>query len=141
MRTLILVVLTLLGLESCGGNRPDFSGDEAGRPASVDQGGKAKIEFRNTRHDFGRVSQGEKLVHTFIYRNTGDAPLLIYSARADCGCTVPEYDTSPLGPGKRGNLKVVFNTQGFRGLQTKTIHLQTNTDDGVITLAVRAMIE
>jgi hypothetical protein len=140
MREYILfAVLIILVSISCGRNNPEFSGQTLEVNDSLNEKGTAEIEFRTTRYDFGNVSHGEKLAYTFIYKNTGDIPLVIYSARADCGCTVPEYDDKPLAPGQEGNLKAVFNTQGFRGYQTKTIQVTTNA--GMQTLALRAVIE
>ncbi len=133
----IQIFTMLILLTSCG------TGADSGQgftEASVHEGG-GYIEFRNIRHDFGTVRHGEQLVHTFRYRNTGDAPLVIHSASADCGCTVPEFDGRPLGPGEEGSLRVVFDTRGFRGRQVKTINLFTNADNALVTLALRAMIE
>lgn len=141
MRILFFLAVTFLFCAGCGRNAPASSGDTADNPSVANYAGEADIEFRTTRYDFGNVSHGEKLVYTFVYRNTGDVPLIIYSARADCGCTVPEFDPRPLEPGKEGRLKVVFDTQGFSGRQVKTIHLVTNTSNSMTTLALRAMIE
>jgi hypothetical protein len=43
-----------------------------GRPVAV---------FPALIHDFGQVDRGDKLQHTFIVRNEGDAPLEILSAK------------------------------------------------------------
>ncbi len=141
MRTLLIACFIFSMLVSCTGTRSEEIKESAGLTQSVRQEGTAIIEFRESRYDFGNVSHGEKLAYTFIYKNTGDAPLVIHSARADCGCTIPEYDSEPLAPGKEGRLKVVFNTQGFMGYQAKTLQLLTNAKDPVVTLAIRAIIE
>ena len=49
------------------------------------------ITFKETEFDFGDIKQGEKVEHTFEFTNTGEADLLIITARASCGCTVPEF--------------------------------------------------
>ncbi len=141
MRTLLIACLILSMLVSCTGRSSGEMKEPAGLAQSGRQDGTAIIEFRESRYDFGNVSHGEKLAYTFIYKNTGDAPLVIHSARADCGCTIPEYDSEPLAPGKEGRLKVVFNTQGFMGYQAKTLQLLTNSKDPLVTLAIRAVIE
>lgn len=129
----LLFILVLSA--SCGSSSPDGNSSAV----QTDTLGIAGIEFRSQRHDFGDVKHGEKLVYTFKYTNTGDVPLIIYSARADCGCTVPEYDDEPIAPGKVGNLKVVFDTRGFRGYQTKSVQVTSNA--GLQTLAIRAVVE
>lgn len=45
-------------------------------------GGTPKIFFPDTSHDFGPVAQGSKVSHTFVVRNTGDAPLKLIKAKA-----------------------------------------------------------
>jgi hypothetical protein len=129
-------VFILLLSFACGTSTAEVSGNGE---VSEDEAGMAEVNFRTQRHDFGNVRHGEKLVYTFIYKNTGNVPLVVYSASADCGCTVPEFDKEPLLPGREGKIKVVFNTQGFRGYQVKTVQIMTNA--GLNTLAVRAMVE
>ena len=52
--------------------------------ATADTGndGTPKIFFPETSHDFGSVAQGSKVSHTFVVRNTGDAPLKLIKAKA-----------------------------------------------------------
>ena len=134
-KALAPLLFGLVVLASCGRNAPDV--ESSIEPS--DTLGVAGIEFRSQRHDFGTVKNGEKLVYTFRYTNTGNIPLVIYSTRTDCGCTVPEYDDEPIAPGKEGNMKVVFDTRGFGGYQTKSIHVSSNA--GNQTLAIRAVVE
>ena len=44
--------------------------------------GGPKVHFAEPEHDFGSVSQGEKLTHTFIVTNVGDEPLKLIKAKA-----------------------------------------------------------
>ncbi len=48
--------------------------------ADTGEGGP-KIFFPETSFDFGTVSQDSKVTHTFIVRNTGDAPLKLIKAK------------------------------------------------------------
>ena len=50
--------------------------------ADTVNGGTPKIFFPDTSHDFGSVNQGSKVSHTFVVRNTGDAPLKLIKAKA-----------------------------------------------------------
>lgn len=95
--------------------------------AKKDQKGKAAIEFRDKVYDFGTVKASKGMVvHEFEFTNTGDAPLMIISAKADCGCTRPKFDAAPVKPGKRGKIKVTFLTEGQRGYISKDIKIRTN---------------
>lgn len=86
----------------------------------------AKIEFEEKLFDFGMISQGDTVLHTFVFKNTGTAPLSILSARGSCGCTVPSYSKTPVAPGESGKVAVKFNSAGKLGGQNKTVTLITN---------------
>lgn len=88
------------------------------------------MTFAKESHDFGQVNEGDKVVYDFFFTNTGKSALIISSAAATCGCTVPEYPKKPLTPGKTGIIHVVFNSTGKSGMQNKTITLTTNTFKG-----------
>lgn len=60
-------------------------------------GQKAKIEFEKNSHDFGTISEtGGPAVYDFVFKNTGDAPLILNSVRASCGCTTPSWSRQPI---------------------------------------------
>ena len=44
-------------------------------------GGGPHIYFPGPSHDFGTIAEGEKVSHTFVVRNTGDAPLRLIKAQ------------------------------------------------------------
>ena len=73
--------------------------------------GHARIQFKAYQHDFGNMVEGEIVSYIFTFTNTGTAPLLISSASASCGCTVPKYSKKPVQPGDSGELEV-FLTAG-----------------------------
>jgi hypothetical protein len=85
------------------------------------------MTFTETEFDFGDIKQGDRVEHTFEFTNTGEADLIITSARATCGCTVPEYTEEPIKPGKSGKIKVTFNSTGKKGQTSKTITVVCNT--------------
>ena len=102
--------------------------------------GIPQIEFLRDSHDFGKIVEGEIVSYTFQYRNTGKGGLVITSASASCGCTVPKYSKQPLGPGETGKLEVVFDSQGKQGVQNKTIAIRTNAKKGRNILIISAEV-
>ncbi|RMF28619.1 MAG: DUF1573 domain-containing protein [Bacteroidetes bacterium] len=87
----------------------------------------AKITFEEERFDFGRVSEGTVVEHTFHFTNTGRVPLLISDARSTCGCTVPEWPKNPIPPGGKDSIVVRFNTDGKVKRQKKPVTITANT--------------
>jgi len=99
--------------------------------ASPDSG-KAKsslpvFQFKDEEHDFGSITQGEKISYAFRFKNVGVTDLVIRSANGSCGCTVPEWPKDPIPPGKEGLINVTFNSEGKEGMQHKTVTLIANT--------------
>jgi hypothetical protein len=103
-------------------------------------GSDAVISFKEYEHDFGKVTEGEKVAYVFGFENQGTSDLVIRSALTTCGCTVPKYDKKPISPGKGGTLEVVFDTSGRSGMQTKTITVRSNASIPAVILKITADI-
>ncbi|MBT3207017.1 MAG: DUF1573 domain-containing protein [Bacteroidetes bacterium] len=99
-----------------------------------------KFKFENEEHDFGLIIQGEKVSYTFNFTNIGGSDLVISSAKATCGCTVPKFNKKPIPPGGKGTIEVVFDSGKRRGRQNKTISVLANTQPNRIKLAILADI-
>jgi hypothetical protein len=100
----------------------------------------AEMKFNKVEHDFGTINQGDKVDYTFKFTNTGKNDLIISNAVGSCGCTVPEYPKEPVKPGKTGKIKVIFNSAGKSGQQTKTVTINANTANGTEKLTIKASI-
>ena len=61
-----------------------------------EQGLMPVMTFETMEVDYGTIEQGSDPYRTFAFTNTGNAPLVIKSARGSCGCTVPEYSKTPV---------------------------------------------
>ena len=84
------------------------------------------VQLIDSAYNFGTVTDGQKVEYDYRFRNTGKNPLIISSAVASCGCTVPEKPEEPVRPGETGFLKVVFNSSGKQGDVHKTISVNSN---------------
>lgn len=92
-----------------------------------DDGGNAIITFKEQTHDFGIIPEkGGAVTTEFEFTNTGNGPLVIYNASADCGCTRPQYPRNPIAPGKSGKIKVTFIPQGYAGGFMKNVKVKSN---------------
>lgn len=102
------------------------------------------ISFKEKLHDFGVISRGDTVEHTFYFENIGTAPLKILSARGSCGCTVPKYSREEIAPGAKGEVFVRFNSAGKSGMQNKTVTLVTNATDKArkqVVLTLRGRVD
>jgi len=84
------------------------------------------IYFPETQHDFGKVSEGEKVNYTFRFVNKGTSELIIKDVKSSCGCTAALLNSSNLKPGQEGTLKVEFDTKNRSGKNSKTVTVQSN---------------
>lgn len=108
MKQILLALMLMLGLTAIAADGPH-------------------IEFKAKQHDFGTVSEdGPKVACEFEFTNTGNAPLVIISAKASCGCTKPTYPAEPIAPGQKSSIKVQFNPKGQLGEVHKSVTVRTN---------------
>jgi predicted small secreted protein len=104
------------------GNASTTTADSAAKAANA-----PVAKFEKESHDFGKITEGDKVSYDFKFTNTGKSPLIITNARATCGCTTPVWPKAPVKPGESGVIAVTFNSAGKSGLQDKQITITANT--------------
>lgn len=116
-------------------------------PASATQAPEVKpegplpaMEFQKTDHDFGTISEGEVVEHTYSFKNAGAAPLIIQGAQGSCGCTVPDWTKEPIPVGGTGFVKAKFDSNGKPNIQNKTVTVTANTWPKQTVLRFKAMV-
>ncbi|MGO3708328.1 MAG: DUF1573 domain-containing protein [Mesonia hippocampi] len=140
---LMVAAVAAIAFTSCKENAADKVKDEnakevAERDAKAEK--FAKIEFDKEMHDFGTINEGDVVEHIFKFKNTGDAPLVITSAKGSCGCTVPNPPKEPIAPGAEGEFSVKFNSAGKPNNQIKTIRITANTETGKDMVKIKAFV-
>lgn len=146
MNKLLLIFASVLLLLSCNNNKNNNNGittDIINNPVTEDSNDTSslpKMEFTNTDHDFGIIIQGEKVSYTYKFKNTGGSNLVISSAHASCGCTIPKYTETPVKPGEEGFVEVIFDSSGRNGMQHKTVTIMSNSQPSEIALSFIAEI-
>lgn len=86
------------------------------------------IEFYEETHDFKEIKEGEKVKHTFRFKNSGGNPLLVENVKASCGCTASDYTKEEVPPGGEGFVEVEFDSSNKEGLIRKTVTVTTNSE-------------
>ncbi len=96
---------------------------------AVPAGPITTVEFADGgTFDFGTVTEGEIVSHTFSFTNTGSEPLIISDAKGSCGCTVPSKPTAPIAPGEDGEITVQFNSKSKKGARNQKVTVTANTN-------------
>ena len=88
--------------------------------------GLPKIKFVEETHDFGNIKEGTQATFEFKFMNTGNAPLILESVQASCGCTTPEWSREPIAPGHSGKVIATYNSASRPGPFSKTITVKYN---------------
>lgn len=92
-----------------------------------------------TAYDFGKIQLNKPVSHEFKFTNTGDAPLVISSVKASCGCTVTDYSKDPIPPGAEGFVKATYNAAKV-GVFSKTVTVNANADTNAVQLMIRGEV-
>ena len=94
------------------------------------QTGGPVITWEKSTYDFGDVHQGEKVEHTFKFKNTGNEPLVITNVQVTCGCTIPKgWARDPIAPGHSGEITISFNSAGLYGKKNKIVSVLSNASN------------
>lgn len=80
----------------------------------------SKVTWVSDVHDFGEIPKGKPVSFEFTFTNTGNEPLIVENAQTSCGCTVSDYATEPIAPGKSSKIKVTYNAAAA-GAFTKNV--------------------
>lgn len=100
-----------------------------------------EFKFTEEVYNFGTIKQGEKVIHTFAFANTGNEPLIISNAQGSCHCTVPDWSKEPIMKGGQGTIKVEFNSDGKMGIQDKTVTIYSNAKTNPMVIHMKGTVE
>ena len=97
------------------------------------------ISFDSNVVDYGDIAKGSDGVKYFDFTNGGKEPLIISNVRSSCGCTVPEYPKTPIGPGQNSQIKIKYNTNRV-GPFRKTVTIFSNVEGGSVIVTVKGRV-
>lgn len=98
------------------------------------------FEWTATEHDFGTINEDDVVTHTYTFKNTGEAPLIIEGVRPSCGCTAPNWTKTPIPVGGEGSIDVKFDSKGKKNANNKTVAVTANTWPKQTTLRFKAFV-
>ncbi|HEX2396314.1 MAG TPA: DUF1573 domain-containing protein [Bacteroidales bacterium] len=100
----------------------------------------AAIEFETIEHDFGTIPFKGDGTYEFVFKSKGEEPLVLKNVKSSCGCTIPEWPKEPISKGKKGTIKVVYNTR-VTGSFSKSISVSSNASESPIVLVIKGRVE
>ncbi len=140
----LFVLMIISGCNTSNSDQAPLSADVVSNPNTASGEGDSTnlpiLRFEETEHDFTRIIEGQTVSFGFKFKNTGKTDLVIADVSTSCGCTVPSYPKTPIGPGEEGVIKVAFNSQGRRGFQSKNVVVVANTQPNTTLLRINAQV-
>lgn len=129
---IVSVVALILPLGSLFADKSD---DLEGRASLPD------IQFKERVFDFGVVYKGDKVIHSYKFKNAGRGVLKIERVRSSCGCTAVNITSTEVEPGGCGEIKAIFHSKNYKGRTKKYIFVHSNDpDEPVITLEITGIV-
>ena len=108
---------------------------------SYGQSQKAKIVFDNESHDFGKIKEdGGRVIHKFLFTNTGAEPLNITRVNTSCECATPDWSRGEVPAGGKGYVSVAFDPIRRPGTFNKTITVRSNAENSQVTLRIKGYV-
>jgi hypothetical protein len=142
MTRIIYILLISVSIAACNQKASKTQKLDAGAIETDESTNKEPvISFDKKIWDFGTITDGEVVEHTFRFTNTGTNDLIISNASASCGCTIPEWPKEPIAPGEKGEIKVEFNSNGKKDMVTKDITILANTNPVKTILQIKVFVE
>src|SRR5436190_6457142 len=129
MKTTLLTLLMAAGAFGSVADSPAQAQEPSPKPgatAAPPGGASPKIQFAEMVYDFGKVSSGEVVKHSFVFTNVGKATLEIKDVRPGCGCTTAGTWDKEVEPGKTGSIPLQFNSANFGGTILKQATVTCN---------------
>lgn len=93
---------------------------------SANHGSSPKLAILKDTWNFGKITEGRKVTHTFTLFNLGDTNLFIDSVTPTCECTTAEISITEIPPGMKAEIKVIFNSKGEFGNYQGFIMISSN---------------
>lgn len=101
-----------------------------------------RLEFVEPLHDAGRVTQGERVVHRFDFRNAGGRELRLRDVRVSCDCAARIDAGDVVPPDGTGAIELELSTLALSGAVQRTASVFSNDPQTpVFQLQLIAVVE
>ena len=85
-----------------------------------------EIKFKDPKHNFGFVHEGDTVKIDYELKNVGDKALIISNYEVECDCTAMEKVTKTIEPGETYIIKVTFDTHQKYDRQDRIVKIISN---------------
>jgi len=83
------------------------------------------FEFDTETINYGNIIQNSDGKRSFIFKNVGNAPIIVSKIKTSCGCTTTTKLTEPILPGETAEINVSYATKKL-GAFSKTVTITSD---------------
>ncbi len=92
--------------------------------------------------DFGIIKQNEIVSHDFEIKNNLTRTLAIKDVTTSCGCTASAAKKKKLAPGESTQVKVDFNSKGYKGETSQFVYVSTDDPlNPILKFTIKAFVQ
>jgi peroxiredoxin len=91
------------------------------------------------RISFGNIKQNEDCIAKFVLSNIGNKPIFIHDVETTCGCTIPQWDSSPIKNGDSTYINIRYDTSKT-GRFNKKIFVHSNASNSPLCLTIDGVV-
>ena len=95
----------------------------------------AVLQFKESKHGFGKISQGRPVYYSFEFKNVGNKAVKLDDVHASCGCTTPQWNKELIQPGASSLIKVGFNAASEGDFEKTIIVTYNSNQTEVLTIS------
>lgn len=114
-------------------------------PAAAQDKDGPRLVFEKEREELGTIYTDELQTYekTIEFTNEGNAPLVLTNVRGCCGTRVTQWPRTPINPGEKGVINIVFRLaqRPHRVNRTVTVTSNDATSSTVIYRMVGEVVE
>ena len=97
------------------------------------------FEFETEIIDYGAIAQNSDGNRAFVFKNIGNAPIIISEVKTSCGCTIPSKPTKPIMPGETGEIEVKYATSRLGGF-SKTLTVISDASESKKIIRIKGNV-
>lgn len=109
-------------------------------PSTKNNPGLAEIVFGKETHEFGIIPYKIPASYNFVFKNTGNDPLIISKVFASNGTVTADWSKEPILPGKKGYVKVTYNAASV-GPFNRHVTVESNAKKSQVVLTVTGEVK
>ncbi len=100
---------------------------------------QTNIEFDENEHNFSKLKKDKEALTYFVYKNTGDYPLIISDIRSTCGCTIPIWSKKELASKQKDSILVSYDSKQA-GKFLKSIYIVSNSKTSPDVIRIKGSV-